>query len=100
MAQPGALRHRRKREQEKQFAQCGDADDCSIRPGLQRPLRTALRSTSAIVVTIRGANGYTATGQASFFVPTEDSDSNRDELDYQSDYGFAHYLTRALRLPL
>jgi vitamin B12 transporter len=44
-------------------------------------------------VTIRGANGYTATGQAEFFVPTEDSDSNRDELYYQSDYSVSHYLT-------
>jgi iron complex outermembrane receptor protein/vitamin B12 transporter len=45
------------------------------------------------VVTIRGANGYAATGQASFFVPTDDGDSNRDELYYQTDYGFGHYLT-------
>ena len=45
------------------------------------------------VVTIRGANGYIATGQASFFVPNEDQDSNRDELYYQSDYSFSHYLT-------
>ena len=45
------------------------------------------------VVTIRGANGYTAKGQASFFVPTEKQDSNRDELYYQSDYSFSHYLS-------
>lgn len=45
------------------------------------------------VVTIRGANGYTATGQASFFVPTDDMDSNRDEFYYQSDYSFARYFT-------
>jgi iron complex outermembrane receptor protein/vitamin B12 transporter len=44
-------------------------------------------------VTIRGANGYTATGQASFFVPTEDQDSNRDELYYQSDYSFSRYVS-------
>ncbi len=44
-------------------------------------------------VTIRGANGYTATGQASFFIPEEKSDSNRDELYYQSDYSVSHYLT-------
>jgi iron complex outermembrane receptor protein/vitamin B12 transporter len=48
------------------------------------------------VVTIRGANGYTATGQASFFVPTEDQDSNRDELYYQSDYNVASWLTALL----
>jgi vitamin B12 transporter len=45
------------------------------------------------VMTIRGANGYTATGQASFFIPNEKSDSNRDEFYYQSDYTFSHYLT-------
>jgi iron complex outermembrane receptor protein/vitamin B12 transporter len=45
------------------------------------------------VVTIRGANGYTATGQAQFFVPAADQDSNRDELYYQSDYSVNHYLT-------
>lgn len=43
------------------------------------------------VVTIRGANGYTATGQAAinyggtYPMPTDQS-SNRDELYYQSDY--------------
>jgi iron complex outermembrane receptor protein/vitamin B12 transporter len=45
------------------------------------------------VVTIRGANGYTATGQASFFVPADKLDSNRDELNYQSDYSFGRYLS-------
>ena len=52
------------------------------------------------VVTIRGANGYTATGQASFFIPTDNQDSNRDELYYQSDYTFAPWLDGAVRLPL
>ena len=41
------------------------------------------------VVTIRGANGYTATGQASFFSPNYSSVSNRDELYFQSDYAFS-----------
>jgi vitamin B12 transporter len=45
------------------------------------------------VVTIRGANGYTATGQASFFIPNELSDSNQDELYYQTDYTFPHRIT-------
>ena len=45
------------------------------------------------VVTIRGANGYRATGQASFFLPNEKSDSNRDELYYQTDYAFPHRIT-------
>ena len=31
--------------------------------------------------------------QASFFVPTDQQDSNRDQLDYQTDYSFAHWLT-------
>lgn len=39
------------------------------------------------VVTIRGANGYTATGQAQIYGgANRDQDSNRDELYYQSDY--------------
>ena len=41
------------------------------------------------VVTIRGANGYTAKGQASFFLANEDQASNRDQLYYQSDYTFS-----------
>ncbi len=53
------------------------------------------------VVTIRGANGYTATGQASFFVPNESQASNRDEVYYQSDYSLNHYLSAlGVRLPL
>jgi iron complex outermembrane receptor protein/vitamin B12 transporter len=45
------------------------------------------------VVTIRGANGYTATGQTSFFSPNSDSASNRDELYFQSDYAFSRRFT-------
>jgi vitamin B12 transporter len=41
-------------------------------------------------VTLRGANGYTATGQAAFLSPSFDTVSNRDELYYQSDYAFPH----------
>lgn len=44
-------------------------------------------------VTIRGANGYNATGQAAFFFPVEQSVSNRDELYYQSDYALPHHIT-------
>jgi len=44
-------------------------------------------------VTIRGANGYSATGRAAFFSPEEDSVANRDELYYQSDYAFPHRIT-------
>ena len=44
-------------------------------------------------VTIRGANGYTATGQAAIayggtYPQADFADSNRDELYYQSDYRF------------
>lgn len=45
------------------------------------------------VVTIRGANGYNATGKASFFIPEELSASNRDELYYQSDYTLPKRIT-------
>ena len=45
------------------------------------------------IVTIRGANGYTATGQVQFFSSNRNQDSNRDELTYQSDYSISRYLT-------
>jgi iron complex outermembrane receptor protein/vitamin B12 transporter len=48
------------------------------------------------VVTIRGANGYTATGQASYFGGDTDSASNRDELYFQSDYAFSRRFTALL----
>lgn len=38
------------------------------------------------VLTIRGANGYRATGQASFLLGNDDMASNRDQLYYQSDW--------------
>lgn len=37
-------------------------------------------------VTLRGANGYTTTGQAAFFLPAYDSVNNRNELAWQSSY--------------
>ncbi|MBS1799055.1 MAG: TonB-dependent receptor [Acidobacteria bacterium] len=48
-------------------------------------------------VTIRGANGYSATGRASFLAGTNfptgnDQSSLRDELYYQSDYTFSPHL--------
>jgi vitamin B12 transporter len=45
-------------------------------------------TTYGNTVTLRGANGYTATGQAAFILPTYDAVSNRDELYYQSNYTF------------
>ncbi len=45
------------------------------------------------LVTIRGANGYTATGQAQLYPgANRDQDSNRDELYFQSDYTTTHNL--------
>ena len=38
------------------------------------------------VVTIRGANGYAATGQAAILTGNDDQASNRDQLYYQSDW--------------
>jgi iron complex outermembrane receptor protein/vitamin B12 transporter len=84
----------RKREQAKQFANVGTPVTFNFG---SVPCNAAgadcFTEYFGDVVTIRGANGYTATGQASFFVPTDDEDSNRDELYYQTDYGFGHYLT-------
>lgn len=45
------------------------------------------------VVTIRGANGYSATGQTDFFGSNSNSSSNRDELFYQTDFVFSHHFT-------
>ncbi|MEO8735257.1 MAG: TonB-dependent receptor plug domain-containing protein, partial [Edaphobacter sp.] len=76
----------RKREQERQFTNVGQPITYDFGQG---PFTIYFGNT----VTFRGANGYTATGQASFFIPTEYSDSNRDELHYQSDYAFTRHLT-------
>ena len=50
-------------------------------------------------VTIRGANGYTATGQASFFIPNEDQSpiATSSTTSPTTPFRIAH---RALRLPL
>jgi iron complex outermembrane receptor protein/vitamin B12 transporter len=83
----------RKREQEAQYAHQGT-------PILFGTCTSAAYSCYTEyfgnVVTIRGANGYTATGQASFFSPNDDFASNRDELYFQSDYAFTRHLTALL----
>ncbi len=69
----------RKREQAESFAPVGEAvatDGGTTYFGL--PL------------TIRGANGYFASGQAAFYPPGEQTVSNRDELYYQSDAVVKH----------
>ena len=77
----------RKREQEHQFTNVGEP--MTFDDGFGGTFTEYFGN----VVTIRGANGYSATGQASFFLPNEDSDSNRDELYYQSDYAFSRHFT-------
>lgn len=71
----------RKREQVQQFLPTGE---------LVILLDTNTISYLGNPVTLRGANGYTASGQAAFFFPSYDTVSNRDELYYQSDYTFPH----------
>jgi vitamin B12 transporter len=80
----------RKREQAQQFTSVGTPTTYNFGGG------DIFTEYFGDVETVRGANGYKATGQASFFVPTEEQDSNRDELYYQSDYSFGHYLTALL----
>ena len=76
----------RKREQEQEFAAGGnylenDPGDCG--PGYV-----------GNVVTIRGANGYIATGQAQLYTGNNyDQASNSDQLYYQTDYSFSpHFI--------
>ncbi|WP_158941445.1 TonB-dependent siderophore receptor, partial [Granulicella sp. S190] len=66
----------RKREQEQQFDQ-----STVIINGIAVPT-----IAYGDLVTLRGANGYTATGQAAFISPTLDNVHNRDEFYYQTDY--------------
>lgn len=75
----------RKREQAEGFAPVGE------------PVTTgtgdfAFTSYFGLPVTIRGANGYAATGQAVFFTPTSQSVSNRDQLALQSDAVLPHHV--------
>ncbi|HZY72161.1 MAG TPA: TonB-dependent receptor [Edaphobacter sp.] len=79
----------RKREQQRQFTNVGEL---LMVPSFYGPYPAYFGNT----VTIRGANGYTATGRASFFIPNQNSVSNRDELYYQSDYTFTRHLTALL----
>jgi len=84
----------RKREQERQFTNVGTPITYNFGSvPCTSPGADCFTEYFGNVVTIRGANGYSATGQASFFIPTDDIDSNRDELYYQSDYSFARYLS-------
>jgi iron complex outermembrane receptor protein/vitamin B12 transporter len=53
---------------------------------------------TGLPVTITGANGYAASGTASFLpiAAREDAVTDRDEYTYQTDYPFAHFLTALL----
>ena len=73
----------RKREQVEQFPPNGQPVDTVV-DGIQQTIYYGN------TVTLRGANGYTATGQAQFILPTFDTVSNRDELTYQSGYTFPY----------
>ncbi len=84
----------RKREQEQQFTNVGTPITYNFGTlPCSDPASDCFTEYFGNVVTIRGANGYSATGQASFFLPNEKSDNNRDELYYQSDYAFPHRIT-------
>ena len=76
----------RKREQVRKFAPVGQ-------PVISEFGGVSYTTYYGNTVTIRGANGYSATGRAAFFFPAEDVVSNRDELYYQSDYAFPHRIT-------
>ena len=77
----------RKREQVEQFAPVGTTILVLNPDGL------FTISYYGDLLTIRGANGYTATGQAHFLSPTFDTVSNRDNLYYQSNYTFPLRIT-------
>ena len=71
----------RKTEQANYFAQPGTLGT------VNDPYYGSFSTYLGNLVTIRGANGYKATGQAQFYEGTNyQSDDNRDELYYQSDY--------------
>ncbi|WP_158792695.1 TonB-dependent receptor plug domain-containing protein [Granulicella sp. L60] len=73
----------RRREQVMQFAPTGEPVTTEV---------DGIASTTyyGAPVTLRGANGYTASGQAAFFTPSFDAVSNRNEFDYQTDYTFPY----------
>jgi vitamin B12 transporter len=80
----------RKREQSQLFANAGTP----ITFGAGTPY--AFTEYYGDGVTIRGANGYTATGQAAFLGSAGDhydQDSNRDQLYYQSDYAWSPHFS-------
>ena len=70
----------RKREQETQFGNVGNP--ITYYAGTPYEFTEYFGNN----VLVRGANGYTATGQVAFLTGTDDQSSNRDQLYYQSDW--------------
>jgi vitamin B12 transporter len=81
----------RKREQADEFGNVGNliTVDCGDGCSYQQYVGN--------LVTIRGANGYSVTGQLPLYNGNDyDQDSNRDQLYYQSDYSFSpHFVALA-----
>jgi len=73
----------RKREQETQFGNVGNPITYNFGTEDDPDYYTEYFGN---IVNIRGANGYTATGQAAFLTGSDDQSSNRDQLYYQSDW--------------
>ncbi len=69
----------RKREQQTQFGNVGNPITYDFGFG---PFTEYFGN----VVNVRGANGYSVTGQVAFLTGTDDQSSNRDQLYYQSDW--------------
>ena len=72
----------RKREQANYFSDPGTLTT------INDPVYGPFQAYVGVPVDIRGANGYTTSGQAQFFSTDYNQDNNRDELYYQSDYTF------------
>jgi len=81
----------RKAEQEAQYGQPGTPITFVIDPGT--PYQYSYTEYFGPTVTIRGANGYTATGRTDIYGDDFNQKSNRDQLYYQSDYSFSpHFI--------
>jgi vitamin B12 transporter len=73
----------RKREQQTQFGNVGNPITFNFGTDEDPDYFTEYFGN---VVNLRGANGYTATGQVAFITGSDDQSSNRDQLYYQSDW--------------
>jgi iron complex outermembrane receptor protein/vitamin B12 transporter len=78
----------RKREQQTQFGNVGNPITFNFGTQQDPDYFTEYFGNT---VNIRGANGYTATGQVAFLTGSDDQSSNRDQLYYQSDWSPNHF---------